>query len=88
MSEQDNINHPKHYNTSPIEVIDAIEAWELDFHLGSAIKYIARAGKKDPNKTIEDLKKSVWYINRKIDQLEKEVFPSKGAGKLERGIKP
>ena len=29
-----------------------------------------RAGKKDPSKTIQDLKKSAWYLNREIDNLE------------------
>lgn len=68
-----NIDHPKHYSKdSGIEVIDAIEAWSLDFSLGNAIKYIARSGKKDPSKTIEDLEKAIWYINRKISQLNND----------------
>lgn len=64
----DNVNHPSHYTFGNIEVIDAIEDWGLGYHLGNAIKYIARAGKKDPTKTIEDLKKAVWYINRFIEK--------------------
>lgn len=67
------INHPSYYNRGKIEVIDTIEDWQLGFHLGSAIKYIARAGYKDPNAIITDLRKAVWYINRKIDQLEGKV---------------
>lgn len=72
MSEQ--VNHPLHYGgeDSPYEVIKVIEAWGLDFHLGTAVKYIPRAGKKDPNKEIEDLEKAVWYINRKIQKLKNE----------------
>lgn len=65
---EDNVNHPSHYTFGNIEVIDAIEDWGLGYHLGNAIKYIARAGKKDPTKTIEDLKKAVWYINRYIEK--------------------
>jgi hypothetical protein len=65
----DSVNHPAHYSPSSIEVIDAIEAWELGFHLGNTVKYIARSGKKDPAKTIEDLQKAVWYLNRKIDRM-------------------
>jgi hypothetical protein len=65
----DTIDHPQHYNTGDIEVIDAIEAWELGFHLGNAVKYLARAGKKDGAVFEEDLAKAVWYINRKIDEL-------------------
>ena len=67
--ERDNIN-PKYYK-GKVEVIDAIEAWGLNFHRGNAVKYIARAGKKDPTKEIEDLKKAEWYIHREIQRLEK-----------------
>jgi hypothetical protein len=65
-----NINHPKHYNTGKYECIAVIEDWQLGFHLGNAIKYISRAGKKNPKATIEDLEKAIWYIQRKI-QMEK-----------------
>lgn len=64
------IDHPPHYTAGGIEVIDAIEAWDLGFRLGNAVKYIARAGKKDPAKTIEDLKKARWYLDREIAKLE------------------
>lgn len=67
----DNINHPTHYNVGKIEVIDVIEDWNLSFHLGNSVKYIARAGHKDKDKTIEDLKKAIWYLNRHIETLEK-----------------
>lgn len=63
---KNNINHPNHYNYGKIEVIDAIEDWQLGFSLGNAVKYIARAGKKDPNKKKEDLQKALWYIKREI----------------------
>ena len=66
----DNVNHPDHYNHGKIEVIDFIEDKELGFHLGNAVKYISRAGRKNPDKTVEDLKKAVWYINRQIERLE------------------
>mgnify|MGYP003352219617 CR=1 FL=1 len=48
-------------------VIDAIEDWQLDFHLGNAVKYIARAGRKDPAKTREDLQKAIWYLQRRLE---------------------
>ena len=47
----DNVNHPAHYTYGSIEVIDAIEGLALPYHLGNALKYIARAGRKDPAKT-------------------------------------
>ena len=49
------VNHPEHYNPGTYETINVIEAWELGFCLGNCIKYISRAGKKDPTKKIEDL---------------------------------
>jgi hypothetical protein len=69
----DMINHPPHYKTGGIEVIDFIEAKKLSYNKGNAVKYIARAGVKSPN-PIEDLKKAAWYINREIELLSKEVF--------------
>ena len=51
------VNHPSHYNDGKIEVIDFIEDKKLGFCLGNAIKYIARAGKKDKDKEVEDIKK-------------------------------
>ena len=66
---KDTVNHPAHYNVGTIEVIDAIESWQLNFSRGSAVKYIARAGHKDDE--IEDLKKAAWYINREIQRLTK-----------------
>lgn len=64
------VNHPSHYNNGKFEVIDIIEEFELNFHLGNTFKYIARAGKKDPTKYIEDLKKAKWYLDRYINKLE------------------
>ena len=66
----DNVNHPSHYTSGKIEVIDFIEDKELGFHLGNAVKYISRAGRKNPDKIVEDLQKAVWYINRQIQRLE------------------
>jgi hypothetical protein len=65
----DSINSPAHYNTGKIEVIEFIEDQKFNYHLGNAIKYICRAGKKDSSKTTEDLKKSIWYINRYLETI-------------------
>lgn len=69
-----NVEHPAHYNTGGIEVIKAIEAWGLGegFNRGCAIKYIARAGKKDPLCEVEDLKKARQYIDFEIERLERQ----------------
>ena len=70
----DNVNHPSHYGgeDNPYEAIKVIEAWNLGFCLGNAVKYISRAGKKDKFKTTEDLEKAVWYLQREIDKLKGE----------------
>lgn len=68
----DTVNHPSHYNDGKIEVIDFIEDKHLNFHRGNAVKYISRAGKKNPDKELEDLRKAVWYINREIERLERK----------------
>ena len=67
---EDPVNRPSHYTDGKIEVIDYIEDKKLGFCLGNAIKYISRAGKKNPDKEIEDLKKAKWYIERRIKELE------------------
>ena len=70
MQTKEMIDHPEHYmRETGFEVIDVIEAWKLDFSLGNAIKYIARAGKKDPAKRKQDLEKAIWYIERTVSNL-------------------
>ena len=61
------VNHPPHYGgDTPYEAIKVIEAWELGFSLGNCVKYIARAGIKDPAREIEDLEKAAWYLAHHI----------------------
>ena len=67
---EDPVNRPSHYTDGKIEVIDYIEDKKLGFCLGNAIKYISRAGKKDPSKEVEDLNKAIWYINRRIKEIQ------------------
>ena len=69
---KDNVNHPSHYTDGKIEVIDFIEDKNLNYHRGNAVKYISRAGKKNPDKEIEDLEKARWYINREIERLKEK----------------
>jgi len=67
----ESVNHPKHYggSDSDYEAIKVIEAWGSDFHIGNVIKYVSRAGKK--GNEVEDLKKALWYLQRKIELLER-----------------
>lgn len=64
----DAVCHPAHYTDGSIEVIDYIEDKGLGYHLGNAVKYISRAGKKDPAKKLEDLRKARWYLDRYIER--------------------
>ena len=64
------VNHPPHYNTGKIEVIDAIEDWGLNFCEGNVIKYVARHRHKDV--PVEDLNKAKWYLERLIKKIEDE----------------
>lgn len=72
----DPVNHPSHYTSGKIEVIDFIEDQQLGFHLGNVVKYVARAGKKVvgtksiKGDIIQDLEKAEWYLKRKIQELK------------------
>lgn len=68
----DPVNNPAHYTDGKIETIEFIEDKKLGFCLGNAVKYISRAGKKDPTKEAEDLRKAIWYIQRRIYELQRE----------------
>ncbi len=74
MSEHDEVEHPKHYTSSPsgIECIDVVE--HLPFCRGNAIKYLWRAGQKGEGDaaTIRDLEKARWYVEREIASLRKK----------------
>lgn len=65
----DPINHPSHYTgKNGVECIQVTE--QFNFNRGNAIKYIWRAGEKNVNCEIEDLKKAIWYIEREIKRIE------------------
>lgn len=66
----DMVNRPPHYTAGGIETIDYIEAKGLNYHLGNVVKYVSRAGLK--GSTLEDLKKAKWYLEREINNREKE----------------
>lgn len=67
-TENDSVTHPAHYTRGKIEVIDFIEDQQLDFCLGNAVKYICRAGYKDPRTFSEDIRKAIWYLNRELEE--------------------
>lgn len=63
----DLVNHPPHYKSGGIEVIDFIEAKDLNYRLGNVIKYVSRAGKKLDSDPVQDLEKAAFYLNREIE---------------------
>jgi hypothetical protein len=71
---KEHVNHPTHYGGegNPYEAIKVIDAWELGFSLGNTVKYISRAGKKESDKELQDLKKAMWYLQHHIEELEKK----------------
>ena len=76
MVNHDPIHNPSHYAAGrKYETIEVIDDWELGYRLGNSVKYISRAGRKDPAKTVEDLKKARWYLDREIAALEGERSP-------------
>jgi len=68
------VYNPEHYGgaDNPYEVIKVCEAWGLDrdAYLFNVVKYVARAGKKDPAKELEDLKKAAVYLQHRIRTIE------------------
>ena len=63
--------NPDHYRRHGIELIDIVE--DLGYNRGNAVKYLVRAGVKNPATELEDLKKARWYVNREIARLEGET---------------
>lgn len=67
----DNVKHPSHYAEGrKFEPKDVIRDWGLNFNLGSAVKYVARAGRKDD--ILQDLRKAQEFIQFEIDAIEAE----------------
>jgi len=76
MTDNKTVNHPDYYGgeDNPYEVLKVCEAWGLDkdAYLFNVVKYVARAGKKNPDKEIEDLYKAINYLNFKIKKLNND----------------
>ena len=74
----DNIN-PDHYKGGrKFEPIEVIEDWGLDYHLGNALKYISRSGRKPNEDPREGLNKAIWYLERKIDKYAEQKAAEEG----------
>ena len=70
--DRNEIESPSHYTDGGIETIDYISAkgWAEGYCAGNIIKYVSRAGKKDPDKKLTDLYKARWYLDRLIREVE------------------
>lgn len=76
MVEREQVNHPAHYGgDTTYEAIKVIEAWELGFCLGNAIKYISRAGKKPGSNPRQDVEKARWYVDRYLENTSGNTIP-------------
>lgn len=73
---------PDYYKSGGLEAFDVIDAFNLDFNLGNAFKYIARAGKK--NSKVKDLRKAVTYLNREIEKEDKKRIDEEFRRKIEK----
>lgn len=68
------VNHPSHYGgkDNVYECIKVIDAWNLNFCLGTAVRYICRAGQKPDNPDIQDLEKAIWYLQHEVEMRKNQ----------------
>lgn len=64
--------HPDYYKFHGYDVFDIADYFGLSFPLGNGLKYLLRAGKKDKDKTIQDLEKCVECVQREIKFLKEK----------------
>lgn len=71
------VMHPAHYSFGrKHEPIDVIADWDLNFNLGNVVKYIARAGRKEEDSILTDLKKAMFYLEDEIRRRDEDEQPS------------
>ena len=68
MSEYEKVKQPAHYQGDGMNVMQIIEAYDLNFAVGNVIKYMLRAGKKPDEGALDDLRKALWYLNSEIER--------------------
>ncbi len=79
MKKKETVDHPAHYGgaNNPYEVIEVIEAWDLNFRVGNAVKYIGRAGRRGGGlKELADIEKAIWYLRREAFFLASAIETS------------
>lgn len=78
MQNYEKVNRPDHYQAAGMEVIDVIQAFNLNFALGNVVKYTLRAGKKPAESRLDDLQKAARYIQYEIEAAQKELPSEEG----------
>lgn len=64
---------PDYYNKTNMSVCDIVDTYDLNYNKGNVIKYVCRAGKKNPDKEIEDLQKAKKFIEIEIERLNRRA---------------
>lgn len=70
--DHDPVTAPRHYTRLDPQPLDVIERWGLDYHDGNVVKYLCRAGYKDKGRRLEDYRKALAYLERKVRLVEQE----------------
>lgn len=70
--ENDPVHRPAHYANTKIEVANFIADRKLDYFLGNVVKYVSRAGIKNPETELEDLEKAQAYLAMRIRMVKGE----------------
>lgn len=89
----ESVHHPEHYGgaENPYEAIKVIQAWDLGYELGNAVKYIARAGKKPGTDARTDIDKAREYLTFWLERMAQDETPPPEHGLLsetgERGLR-
>ena len=74
---------PDYYKRGKAQVWDFIRDNDLNFHLGNAVKYIARAGYKGSKQ--EDLIKAIHYLENELEHTINTTATSPG---VSEGVSP
>jgi hypothetical protein len=58
---------PEYYKSDMGDIFDIAHAYGLSYPIGTAVKYLCRAGKKNPATKVEDWRKAIRSIERAIE---------------------
>ncbi len=64
----------------PVETVEVILGWKLDWLLGHVVKYTSRAGLKPGEPKTEALHKALWFLQRAIYEVDSLIPPEERDG--------